>query len=109
MAELPPDLERLGDVLTEATTRAVQTRRRSLNVARRLAACLAAGMLVFAATPSHLGPGHDPSAGPLGLARVDSAYGSIRGGPCDPPHGAGGAEGQAAAGCVVESPPPQAR
>jgi len=50
MAELPPDLERLGDALTQATTRAVAARRRRFQLAGRLVACLTAGMLVFAAT-----------------------------------------------------------
>ena len=109
MAELPPDLERLGETLTAATTRAVEVRRRPLRITRRLAACLAAGILVFAATtPSRLGPAQAP-VDLLEFAAVDSAYGSVHSGPCDPPHGAPGAEAQVATGCLVESPSPQAR
>jgi hypothetical protein len=100
-SKLPPDLERLGDALTEATARAAVARRRPARLMRRFAACLAASMAVFAATtPSSLEP-----AGPAGLlelAAVSSAYGSVHGDPCDPPHGA-------AAGCHQESPPAQHR
>jgi hypothetical protein len=109
MAELPPDLERLGAALTDATTRAVATRRRSVYIARRLAACLAASMLVFAATPSHLGPARAPTGGTLDFAGLGDAYGSVLGGPCDPPHGAGGRQAQAPSGCLDESPPAQVR
>ena len=63
------------------------------------AACLAAGIVVFAATPSHLGPANTPAGALLG---VESAFGSVHRDPCDPPHGA-------AHGCQVADPPPQAR
>lgn len=96
---LPPDLERLGSTLTEATARAAAVRAHQARVARRLAACVAAGALVFVATPSHLGPANAPGNGWLGL---ETAYGSVHRGPCDPPHGA-------AHDCHVEDPPPQAR
>jgi hypothetical protein len=59
MAELPPDLEALGDALTRATTRAAAVRRRRIDVRRKLALCVAAGVVVFAATtPSRLGADH---------------------------------------------------
>jgi hypothetical protein len=96
---LPPDLDRLGVTLTEATARAAAVRAHQVRLLRRMAACLAAGVLVFAATPSHLGPATTPGAGWLGL---EDAFGSVHRDPCDPPHGA-------AHGCRVENPPPQAR
>ncbi len=96
---LPPDLERLGITLTEATARAAAVRRHQAQVLRRLGACLAAGIVVFAATPSHLGPANTPAGALLG---VESAFGSVHHDPCDPPHGA-------AHGCQVADPPPQAR
>ncbi|HEX6022103.1 MAG TPA: hypothetical protein VFZ00_08905 [Solirubrobacter sp.] len=98
-APLPPDLERLGVVLTEATARAAAVRAHQIKVLRRLAACVAASALVFAATPTHLGPANAPGSGWLGLA---DAYGSVGHDPCDPPHGA-------AHGCAIDPPPPQAR
>jgi hypothetical protein len=56
MAELPPDLERLGDALTHATTRAAALRRHRIELRRRFAACLLAGLFVFAVmAPSPLG------------------------------------------------------
>ena len=100
--ELPPDLDRLGTTLTEATARATQARHRRHTRTRRLAACVAAGVLVFAAMPGQLGPAQPPSGGLLSLASVDEAYGTTQRGPCDPPHGA-------VIGCLEESPSPQAR
>jgi hypothetical protein len=98
--QLPPDLERLGDALTEATARAAVARRRPLTTARRLAACLAAGMAVFAvAAPDDLGPAQRATGGLLGLAAIEQAYGSGR---CDPPHGTG-------THCFEASPPAQHR
>jgi hypothetical protein len=97
---LPPDLERLGDALTDATARAAVARRRPLTAVRRLMACLVAGMAVFAATaPTDLGPAQRATDALLGLAAIDQAYGN---GPCDPPHGAG-------TGCLEASPPAQHR
>jgi hypothetical protein len=56
MAEMPPDLEALGEALVRATSRAADLRAHRIAMRRRLAASVAAGMLVFAAmTPSHLG------------------------------------------------------
>ena len=53
---LPPDLERLGEALTHATSRAAAIRRARRIFAARLAACVAAAVMVFAATaPSRLG------------------------------------------------------
>jgi hypothetical protein len=101
-SHLPPDLDRLGETLTEATARATQARRRQHTLIQRLAACVMASVLVFAATPAHLGPAQPTPAGLLSLASVDDAYGSAQRGPCDPPHGA-------VIRCLEDSPPPQAR
>jgi hypothetical protein len=46
---LPPDLDRLGNVLTHATARAVARRRVRLDRRRRIIGGLLAGLLVFAA------------------------------------------------------------
>ena len=96
---LPDDLERLGVALTAATARAAAVRAHRVTVARRVAACLAAGTLVFAATPSHLGPATTPGSRWLG---IEDAFGSFQRDPCDPPHGA-------AKHCQIPDPPPQAR
>ena len=98
-SQLPPDLERLGAALTTATARAAAARRHRVAIARRLAACFAAAVLVFAASPYHLGPATAPTGG---LFDVESAYGQVHRDPCDPPHGA-------AADCLVGDPPPQVR
>jgi hypothetical protein len=56
MAELPPDLEALGETLTRAAGRAAALRRQRMLLRRKLLASLGAGMVVFAAmTPSQLG------------------------------------------------------
>ena len=56
MAELPPDLETLGDALTRATTRAGALRRHRVLMRRKLLASIGAGLVMFAAmTPSQLG------------------------------------------------------
>ena len=96
---LSPDLERLGAALTAATTRAMAARRRRVEVTRRLAACVAVGLFVFAASPAHVGPAQSRAGSLLGLP---DALASARSDPCDPPHGD-------AAGCLVDSPPPQVR
>src|SRR3954471_3616944 len=96
--QLPPDLERLGTTLTAATARAVAVRRHRIEVRRRIAACLAVGLVVFAASPTHLGPAQTPGGG---LLMLQDAYGNVPD-PCDPPHGD-------AVACLVESPPPQVR
>src|SRR5262249_35803076 len=56
MADLPPVLERLGAALTPATTRATALRRHRIELRRRFAASLLAGLFVFAVmAPSPLG------------------------------------------------------
>jgi hypothetical protein len=56
MAELPPDLEALGETLTRAAARASALRRQRMLLRRKLLASLGAGMIVFAAmTPNQLG------------------------------------------------------
>ena len=108
MAHLPPDLERLGDALTAATTRATARRRWLTRCAGKLAACVTAATIVLAATaPSHLARNEAP--GPFEIVAVDQAYGGMRREPCDPPHGRNGREAQLATGCIVEHPPAQVR
>lgn len=108
MAHLPPDLERLGDALTAAATRATTRRRTFTRCAGKLAACVTAGTIVLAAaSPTHLARNEPP--GPLEIAAVDQAYGGTLREPCDPPHGRNGREVQLATGCIVEDPPAQVR
>jgi hypothetical protein len=52
---LPPELDRLGNVLTHATARAAARRRTRKDRRRRIAGGLAAGLFVFAAmSPAQL-------------------------------------------------------
>jgi hypothetical protein len=61
MGDLPPDLDRLGHVLTHATERAVSRRAQRAERRRRICGSVLAGLLVFAAmTPSHLGRADQP-------------------------------------------------
>jgi hypothetical protein len=99
MAELPPDLDSLGDALT----RAVAVRRRRVDRRRRLAACVASGLLVFAATaPGRLGSGEQGSVLRQFAAVPAFATGGMG---CDRPHGASGSLPQ---GCDVGRLQPQA-
>jgi hypothetical protein len=91
MAELPPDLDSLGDALT----RAVGRRRHRIERRRLLALCVAAGLAVFAATPTHLGSAEQSSlvqqlasvpalgAGGLGCDRPRGDNGNLPEGACD--------------------------
>jgi hypothetical protein len=83
MAELPPDLDALGDALT----RAVAVRRRRVDRRRRLLACVTAGLLVFAATaPGRLGSAQEGGV----LQQLASVPVLASGGMgCDRPHGDG--------------------
>jgi hypothetical protein len=102
MAELPPDLDALGDALTRAAARTAAVRRRRVEVRRRLAACVVACMLVFAAmTPSRLSPGEHVKAVQqfASVLALDSGVG------CDRPRGLGGSLPQ---GCEIGHPQPQA-
>jgi hypothetical protein len=102
MAELPPDLEALGDALTRAAARTAAVRRRRVEVRRRLAACVVAGTLVFAAmTPSQLSTAEKVNAVQqfASVLALDSGVG------CDRPRGMGGSLPQ---GCEVGPPQPQA-
>jgi hypothetical protein len=76
---LPPELDRLGAALTYAAARKqARTERR-----RRLAGCIAAGLLVFAAmTPTPIERAEDQPL--LGLAIGSSAQAA---GLCDQPRG----------------------
>jgi hypothetical protein len=82
MGDLPPDLDRLGLALTNATERAVTRRRQVNSRRRRLIGCAAAAICVFASmTPTHLGPADQPDLFSLAL---DSAGAAMR---CDMPRG----------------------
>jgi hypothetical protein len=109
MRPLPPDLERLGEVLTDATTGAVAARRHRRDLGRRLVICLAAGTLVFAATtPSRLGLDRAP-VGELFAFAPSDVDANLLGGGCDGAHGAGGRYFQLPQGCVIVPRQPQAR
>jgi hypothetical protein len=102
MPDLPPDLDRLGSVLTDAAGRAGGARRHRAALRRRLAGSLAAGLLVFAAmTPSHLGRADRQNL--LGFAQADEAEAAVF---CDVPRG--GHEFQLLEPCVPRHPQPQA-
>jgi hypothetical protein len=78
MADLPPDLARLGDQLTGAARRATARRERR----RRMALAVAVGAVVFVAlTPAAL----DPAQRPITFADVPARFGSPA---CDHPRGA---------------------
>jgi hypothetical protein len=92
MAELPPDLDSLGDALT----RAVGRRRHRIERRKLLALCVAAGLAVFAATtPTHLGSAEQSSlvqqlasvpslgAGGFGCDRPRGDNGNLPDGGCD--------------------------
>src|ERR1700759_5343379 len=109
MGDLPPDLERLGEALTTATTGEVAARRHRRAAGWKLGACVAAGILVFAATaPSRL-VSSDTIRPSVGLAFVDTARADTLRGPCDPPHGGAGRYSQAPDGCEIVQPRPQWR
>ena len=110
MAEpLPPDLERLGEVLTHAASRAAAIRRARRMFVARLAACVVAAVMVFAATaPSRLGQAD--RAFPLGgggLVYASAVEGTLTVG-CDRPHGAVAQRDGAPGDCTIRRPQPQA-
>jgi hypothetical protein len=102
MAELPPDLEALGDALTHATARAGALRRHRSALRRKLLACLGAGMVVFAAmTPSQLGNSDRVSF----LQSFTTAPAAASSFGCDRPRGHAGYR---APDCDAHAPQPQA-
>jgi hypothetical protein len=102
MPDLPPDLDKLGDVLTHAVAQTGAARAHKAGVRRRLAGSIAAGLLVFAAmTPSHLGPADRAQL--LGFAQAEPAEAAIF---CDVPRG--GSEYELLEPCVRRDPAPQA-
>ncbi len=111
MGDLPPDLERLGDALTNATSGEVAARRHRWIMSRRFAACLAAGVLVFAFTaPSRLVSSDSVTQRfPVAFVGAAVARADVLLGPCDVPHGGNGRYFQAPSGCQITLPPPQAR
>ncbi len=100
MGDLPPDLDRLGLALTNATERAV-TRRRQVNTRRqRLVGCAVAAFCVFASlTPNHLGPADQPDFFRLA---IEPAGAAVR---CDMPRGQRFHYTDA---CIERHPQPQA-
>jgi hypothetical protein len=102
MAELPPDLEALGDALTRATANAGALRRHRILLRRKLLASLGAGMVVFAAmTPSQLGSA-DQVPFLQQFATAPAAASSFG---CDRPRGHAGYR---APDCDAHAPQPQA-
>ena len=102
MPDLPPDLDKLGNALTHAVARTGAARAHRAGVRRRLAASIAAGLLVFAAmTPSQLG--HADRTPLLSFAQAEPAEAAIF---CDVPRG--GREYQLLEPCVPRHPAPQA-
>jgi hypothetical protein len=98
---LPPDLDRLGNALTNATARAGARRRSRNDRRRRIAGGLVAGLLVFAAlTPSHLGSADRPDF--LRFAVAPDAQAAVI---CDVPRGKRFHFTEA---CVEREPQPQA-
>jgi hypothetical protein len=82
MGDLPPDLDRLGHVLTHATTRAVTRRDQRIARRQRLLGCAVAALLVFASmTPTHLGPADQPDFFALAIEPAGAAV------VCDQPRG----------------------
>jgi hypothetical protein len=102
MPELPSDLERLGQALTDAAAQVVAVRRHRAELRLRLVACVAAGVLVFAAmTPSHLGSADQPAFLQFAAAPAEAAVN------CDQPRGSGGDHFVLPASCQ-DNPQPQA-
>jgi hypothetical protein len=87
MAELPPDLEALGDALTRAAARADALRRQRTVLRRKLLASIGAGIVMFAAmTPSQLGSSDQV---PL-LQQLTTAPAAASSFGCDRPRGHAG-------------------
>ncbi len=100
MGDLPEDLERLGYALVHATQHATARRRQRAERRRRLAACLVAGLLMFAAmTPTHLGPADQRDFLQLAIAPAEASI------ICDKPRGQRFTYTEA---CVARDPQPQA-
>lgn len=68
MADLPPDLSRLGDALEHAVSRAIERRRSQLRTAWALAAVVAAVPMAVGATHLHLRTGDGRV--PAGVAQM---------------------------------------
>jgi hypothetical protein len=103
MAELPPDLESLGEALTRATARAGALRRHRVLLRRKLLASVGAGIVVFAAmTPSPLG---NSDQVPLLLQQFTTAPAAASSFGCDRPRGHAGYR---APDCDARAPQPQA-
>ena len=107
---LPPDLDRLGQSLTKAATRDAAIRRARRMLLARVGACLAAAVLVLAATsPGRLGHADLASGIPdSGGVAFTSAVGGTLAVGCDRPHGAVGQRDGAPQDCAILRPHPQA-
>jgi hypothetical protein len=109
MDELPPELRRLGEALTDATTNVVAARRWRHDVVRKFAACLTAGVVVLAVTaPNPLESATNSRLG-LTFASVVASSEAGLGGSCDGAHGGTGRYFQAPQGCAIVRPAPQLR
>jgi hypothetical protein len=102
----------LREALTEATALTMAARRRRRTLRHRLAACAAAGLLVFAVTaPSRLVPADSTRAAlPFTLAAAGLVGGDVvLDGPCDTLHGGARRPAQPPAGCTTVRLSPQLR
>jgi len=106
---LPPDLDRLGESLTKATARSVAIRQARRMLLARVGACLAAAVMVFAATsPGRLGHADvtfSPDSG--GVVFTSAVEGTLAVG-CDRPHGAVAQRDGAPDDCTIRRPQPRA-
>jgi hypothetical protein len=100
MGDLPPDLDRVGRALAHATAHSMHRHRRRVQRRQRLAGCIVAGLLVFAAmTPSRLGRADQPAFLRLAIAPAEAST------VCDQPRGQ---RFQYTEACVKRDPQPQA-
>jgi hypothetical protein len=106
---LPPDLDRLGESLTKATALAVAVRRARRMLLARVAVCLAAAVMVFAATaPGRLGQADLTFPRDRGgVVFAAAAEGTLAVG-CDRPHGVVAQRNGAPGDCTIRRPQPQA-
>jgi len=106
---LPPDLDRLGESLTKATALAVAIRQARRMLLARVGACVAAAVMVFAATsPGRLGHADvtfPPESG--GVVFTSAVDGTLAVG-CDRPHGAVAQRDGAPDDCTIRRRQPQA-
>jgi len=102
MAELPPDLEALGDALTRATANAGALRRRRSALRRKLLASLGAGMAVLPPRGRPRPPTTMTTAATTTMTTAPAAASSFG---CDRPRGHAAYR---APDCDAHAPQPQA-